>query len=156
MSFSLAQVNIGRLTAPLEDPRIAGFVAELDSINKLAESSPGFLWRLKSDSGNATDKVWNDDPLCIVNMSVWESVESLKEFTYQTRHLEVFKQRRQWFEVPVLPHYCLWWVHAGHEPEISEARERLEYFQRHGATPFSFSFPQPFAAPMESAAASAT
>ena len=147
MSFDLAQINIGRLVAPIENPRIAEFVSELDSINALAEASPGFVWRLKSDSGNATDIAFSDDPLVIVNMSVWKSVEDLVNFTYGTRHIEIFRKRAQWFEKSALPHYCLWWVEAGHVPSVAEGRERLEYYQRHGATPYSFWFSQKFPAP---------
>jgi hypothetical protein len=147
MQFELAQINVARLIAPLDDPRIAEFVGELDSINRLAEEAPGFVWRLKSDSGNATDVVYNEDPFLIVNMSVWKSVEALREFTYATRHVEIFRKRAQWFEKMDKPHYCLWWVEAGHRPTIAEARERLEHYQLHGATPHSFWFSQRFPIP---------
>lgn len=140
MEFQLAQINIGRVLAPVDDPRIAGFIAELESINALAESSPGFVWRLKSDSGNATDIVFNDDPLMLVNMSVWNSVEELRAFTYDSRHREILRKRAQWFEKMKAPHYCLWWIPAGHIPTVAEGRERLEHFQKHGATEYSFSF----------------
>ncbi len=147
MSFELAQINVGRLVAPIEDPRIAGFVAELESINRLADEAPGFVWRLKSDSGNATDIGYNGDPLTIVNMSVWKSVEALKDFTYGTRHVEIFRERARWFEKPGLPHYCLWWVEVGHVPSVAEGRARLEHYQKHGATGHSFWFSQRFPAP---------
>lgn len=94
MLFQLAQINIGRLVAPVGDPRIADFVAQLDSINALAESAPGFVWRLKSDSGNATDVPYSSDPFVIVNMSVWESVETLRDFTYASQHVGVSKIAR--------------------------------------------------------------
>jgi hypothetical protein len=140
MEFQLAQINIGRVLAPVDDPRIAGFVAELESINALAEASPGFVWRLKSDSGNATDIVYNNDPLVLVNMSVWRSVEDLRAFTYAGRHREILRQRAQWFEKMTLPHSCLWWIPAGHIPTVAEGRERLEHYQKHGATEYSFWF----------------
>jgi hypothetical protein len=145
--FQLAQINIGRLVAPLDDPKIADFLAQLDEVNTLAEASPGFIWRLKSDSGNATDIVYSEDPFMIVNMSVWESVESLKEFTYGLRHLSVLRDRQKWFEKLALPHYCLWRVPSGHEPTVKEARERLEHYQKHGATAHSFWFSQCFPVP---------
>jgi Domain of unknown function (DUF3291) len=145
--FQLAQINIARLIAPIDDPLIAGFVAELDPVNALADSSPGFVWRLKSSEGNATDIAYNDDPFVIVNMSVWASIDALKDYVYASRHLEIFKQRRSWFEKMDKPHYCLWWVPTGHLPTVAEARERLEHYQKHGATPHSFWFsrlyPQP-------------
>jgi len=93
MRYHLAQINIARLVAPIDDPRIAGFVAQLGPINALAESSSGFVWRLQSESGNATDVPYNDDPFVIVNMSVWESIEALRDFAYRSQHLEVFKDR---------------------------------------------------------------
>lgn len=145
--FHLAQINIARLIAPIDDPQIAGFVAELDPINALAESSSGFVWRLKSDEGNATDVPYNDDPFVIINMSVWTSVEALKNYTYNSRHLEIFKQRRSWFDKSDKPHYCLWWIPAGHIPTVTEGRERLERYQRNGATPYSFWFSQLYPQP---------
>jgi hypothetical protein len=143
----LAQINIGRLIAPPDDPLIADFMAQLDEVNALAEQSPGFVWRLKSDSGNATDIAYNDDPLTIVNMSVWDSIESLKRFAYGPRHLGVFRDRQKWFEKPALPHYCLWWMAEGRMPSVREGRDRLEHYQKHGATPRSFWFSQCFPAP---------
>ena len=152
MGFHLAQINIARLIAPLDDPRIASFVAQLDEINALAESSPGFIWRLKTPSGNATEIPYNDDPFIIPNMSVWESIEALQQFVYKSRHVHVFRDRAKWFEKAPKPMYCLWWVPAGHIPSMEEARERLEHYQLHGATPYSFWFSQPFPAPAEEAA----
>jgi Domain of unknown function (DUF3291) len=143
----LAQINIARLVAPVDDPRIAEFMAQLDEVNALAEQSWGFVWRLKSGSGNATDIAYNDDPFVIVNMSVWRSIESLKQFTYGSRHLAVFRDRQKWFEKMDLPHYCLWWVADGHEPSVAEGRERLEHYQKHGASSYSFWFSQCFPAP---------
>jgi heme-degrading monooxygenase HmoA len=147
MTHHLAQVNIGRLLAPIDDPRIAGFVAQLDEINALADRSPGFVWRLQSDSGNATDVPYNDDPTVMVNMSVWESIEALRDYVYASKHIEVFRRRAEWFEKMTKPYYCLWWVPAGHIPTVAEARERLEHYQRHGATPHSFWFSQRYPAP---------
>jgi hypothetical protein len=145
----LAQINVGRLIAPLDDSRIAAFIAQLEPVNKLAESSPGFVWRLQSDAGNATDIPYNDDPLVIVNMSVWESVEALKNFIYRSHHMKVLQQRQNWFEKMTLPHYCLWWVPAGHRPTVAEGRARLEHYQQHGATPHAFWFNEWFPAPAE-------
>jgi hypothetical protein len=109
----------------------------------------GFVWRLQSESGNATDIAYNDDKFVIVNMSVWESVEALKEFIYHSRHVEVFRDRLKWFEKMSAPNYCLWWVPAGHRPSVAEGRERLEHYQKHGSTPYSFWFKQEYPAPVE-------
>lgn len=149
--FELAQINVGRLVAPIDDPQIAGFVAELDRINALAEAADGFVWRLQSDAGNATDVVYNDDPFVIANMSVWTSLDALQAYVYQSSHLDVLRQRKKWFEKMELPHYCLWWVEAGHRPTVAEAREQLEHYQRHGATAFSLWFSQPFPVPEHAA-----
>jgi heme-degrading monooxygenase HmoA len=139
----LAQTNIGRLVAPIDDPRIRGFVEQLDSINKLADESPGFVWRLQSQSGNATDILYSDaDPSIMLNMSVWESLEALKAYVYRSRHVHVLKDRPQWFEKMDLPHYCLWWVPVGDIPTVAEGRERLEHFQAHGESPYAFWFSQ--------------
>jgi hypothetical protein len=146
-TFQLAQINIGRLVAPLDDPRIADFLAQLDEVNALAEQSSGFVWRLKSDAGNATEIIYNDDPFVLINMSVWESIESLKQFTYGLRHVNALRDRQKWFEKMALPHYCLWWVPNGHEPSVREGRERLEHYQKHGATEQAFWFSQWFPAP---------
>jgi hypothetical protein len=147
VTHHLAQINIGRLVAPLDDPKIAGFVGQLDSVNALADQAPGFVWRLQSGSGNATDIAYNDDPFVIVNMSLWESLESLRAFVYHSRHLQVFRDRAKWFEKMDQPNYCLWWVPIGHIPSVAEGRERLEYYQRYGSTPYSFWFSQHFPQP---------
>ncbi|HVP48991.1 MAG TPA: DUF3291 domain-containing protein [Bryobacteraceae bacterium] len=149
MDCHLAQINIGRLVAPIDDPRIADFVAQLGPINALADSAPGFVWRLQSDSGNATDIPFSDDPFVMVNMSVWKSIEALRNFTYASRHTQPLKDRARWFEKMDKPHYCLWWVPAGHVPTVDEGRERLRHFQEHGATPYAFWFSQEFPAPAE-------
>ncbi len=106
MNYHLAQINIGRLVAPLDDPKIAEFVAQLDPVNALADSAPGFVWRLQSDSGNATDIPYSDDPLVIVNMSVWESMEALRDFAYRSDHIRVFRDRAKWFEKAEKPNYA--------------------------------------------------
>jgi hypothetical protein len=150
MNFHLAQINIGRLLAPLDDPKIAGFVAQLDPINALADSAPGFVWRLQAASGNATEFAYNDDPFVIVNMSVWTSVEALRNYVYTSRHIEAFRDRAKWFEKQ--SHYCLWWIPAGHIPTVAEGRERLERYQQHGPTPYSFWFSKLFPARVQEVA----
>lgn len=147
MDYHLAQINVARLLAPIDDPRIASFVAQLDSINAIAEKSPGFVWRLKSESGNSTDIAYNDDPFVIPNMSVWRSLATLREYVYRSQHTGVFRDRAKWFEKMDKPHYCLWWVPAGHLPTVTEGRERLEHYQAHGPTQFSFWFGSEFPEP---------
>lgn len=121
-----------------------GFYSQLDEINALAAASAGFVWRLKSDSGNATDIQATDDPLLLVNMSVWESIDALFRFAYRSDHRRVFADRRQWFEKPDGPYQVLWWVAAGHEPSVEEALERLERLRADGPTADAFTFQERF------------
>lgn len=146
-NFHLAQLNIARILAPMDSPTMAGFAARLDDINALADSAPGFVWRLQTESGNATEiKAFNDDWL-LVNMSVWESVEQLKTFTYNTAHAEVMRQRRQWFEPHTEMYMALWWIPAGHIPTVEEAKERLSHLQKNGESEYAFTFKRVFSAP---------
>ena len=145
---SAPEGNCGILIAPVDDPRIADFVSQLGPINALADASPGFVWRLQSEAGNATDIVYND-PFVIVNMSVWEPVEALRDFVYTSRHISVFRDRAKWFEKKEKPHYCLWWIPTGHTPSVAEGRERLEPYQQNGPTSFSFWFTNLFPMPTE-------
>jgi hypothetical protein len=149
MAYQLAQINIGRLVAPIDDPKIAEFVAQLDPINALADQAPGFVWRLQSGSGNATDIPYNDDPSIMVNMSVWESLEALRNYAYKSEHMKVLRDRAKWFVKMDKPIYCLWWIPAGHIPSVAEGLERLEHYQEHGATPYSFWFSQEFPQPTD-------
>ena len=153
-AFHLAQVNVARLVAPLDSPELSGFVSRLDEVNALADAAPGFVWRLTDDGGNnATAVPIYDDDKIIVNMSVWESVEALRAYTYSGAHLEVFKQRRGWFSHMKEAATALWWVPAGHRPDVAEARERLAHLRAHGPTAFVFPFGAPFPAPLDSAGA---
>lgn len=145
--YHLAQVNIGRMRYPLDHPEMAGFANQLDPINALADASPGFVWRLQSESGNATDIRSFEDPSILVNMSVWDSVESLKEYVYRSRHIHVLRDRKLWFEKMDSPHMAMWWVPAGHIPSPQEARQRLDHLARHGESPAAFLFANPFASP---------
>jgi len=149
VNWHIAQLNVGRAVAPLESPALADFVANLDRINALAEASAGFVWRLKSDSGNATDIKVSEDPRFIINMSVWSSIEALFEFVYRTAHTGIVARRREWFERPIEAYQVLWWVPAGHKPTPQEALERLELLRRRGPTAEAFSFKQRYPAPGE-------
>jgi hypothetical protein len=139
----LAQLNIGKIKYPLDDPRMAEFVENLARINALAESSSGFVWRLQDDNGNATSITAYDDPAILVNMSVWQSVEALKSYIYQSDHSEFLRRRHEWFE-RIMPYMVMWWVPAGHLPTVEEAKERLAYLEQHGETPYAFTFRKVF------------
>ena len=143
--FYLAQLNVARLLAPLDSPEIKEFADGLEPINVLAEKSPGFVWRLKDETGDATDfKPFPNDELMIVNMSVWEDLESLKDFVYKTKHVEFVRKRFQWFEKMKEMYVVLWWIPIGHEPDIFEAKARLKFLRKHGDSPKAFSFRKTF------------
>ncbi len=140
----LAQLNISRMLAPdIDHPLMADFVAQLDTINRLAEASDGFVWRLRGEGNNATNLRPFDDERVIVNMSVWESPEQLQAFVFRSLHTAVMKDRRRWFEKPgeTTPYpvlTVLWWIPVGHVPTVDEARARLEHLNAHGPGPTAF------------------
>jgi len=142
----IAQVNIARMKGALEDPVMAGFVARLDEINALADRSPGFVWRLQAAEGNVTYLRPYDDDRIIFNMSVWESIEHLKRYVYYSVHVEVLRNRHEWFVKFSGAYAALWWIPQGHRPSIDEAKKRLAYLDAHGPTQFAFTFKQPFPA----------
>ena len=144
MKYHLAQLNIGKILGAIDSPVMAEFVANLDPINSLAEKSPGFVWRLKDDNNNATSINVFDDDFIIVNMSVWENIDALFQFVYQSQHTEYVKRRKEWFEKMPEVYMVLWYVHAGHMPTVQEAVERLNYLRKHGETPHAFSFRKRF------------
>lgn len=143
----LAQLNIGRLHAPEGSPIVAGFFAALDPINALADAAPGFVWRLQTEEGNATDIRPYDDDLVLVNMSVWESLDALKAFVYRSDHRAVMARRREWFERMTDAFTALWWVPAGVAPTVADAVERLEILRAKGPSPDAFTFRDPFPPP---------
>ncbi len=147
MPYHLAQINIARLVAPMDDPRIKDFAQAIAAINLLAESSDGFLWRLKDETGNATSIQVFDDPLLIVNMSVWESLEALQHYAFQSGHAQYLRRRREWFETMTTPHLALWWIPEGHTPTLEEAKQRLAALEADGETAFAFTFHKVFPAP---------
>jgi hypothetical protein len=152
MGFHLAQLNVGRLLHPLDHPQIREFVDGLEHINQLADQSPGFVWRLQSEAGNATgvEHPWSQDPFLLVNMSLWKTPEDLKQFVYRSGHLDYYLKRSDWFEKPSQAHYVLWWVPQNHIPSLDEAAERLEHYRTHGPSPAAFWFGKLFPAPADS------
>jgi hypothetical protein len=136
----LAQLNVGRLRAPIDDPIIDDFRIDLGRINALAEISAGFVWRLQDDSGDATAINAFGDELEIINLTVWESVEALADFTYRSGHVELLRRRREFFEAPTQATLCLWWISEGTIPTVDDAIARLEHLRVHGPTPTAFTF----------------
>jgi len=154
-AWHLAQLNIARAIAPLDAPPLADFVAALDRVNALAEASDGFVWRLIGDGGDATSVRVDGDPDVIVNLTVWQSVEALFDFTYKSGHIEIMRRRREWFEAAAAPYLVLWWVPAGHVPTLDEALARLAHLRGHGPTAHAFTFKRRFPAPDAADAADA-
>jgi hypothetical protein len=145
--WHLAQINVGRLTAPQGDPRTADFFAALDRINALADVSAGFVWRLQDESGNATAIRPTADPLFAVNLSVWESAEALFTFVYRSAHTPVMARRREFFQRFAGHYQTLWWVRAGHRPTVDEGLARLWRLEQFGPTSDAFTFKARFPAP---------
>jgi hypothetical protein len=147
-AFHLAQVNIGRLLAPIDDPLIADFRGNLVRINALADAQAGFVWRLTGAGDDATDiRPIESDPLLAINVSVWESVEQLAAFAYRTEHRDFVRRRHAWFQPATAAILALWWVPAGERPDPVDAVRRLFHLREHGPTPHAFDFKVRFAAP---------
>ncbi len=143
-NIHLAQINIGRIKAPLDDPAMLGFLSRLDDLNALADRSGGFVWRLQGEDGNNTYLRPYDDPRIIVNMSVWETLDDLHAYVYGGAHADLLKQRREWFEKFDGVMMALWWIPAGHIPSVEEGRRRLASLELHGPTAFAFTFKAAF------------
>ncbi|PRO71685.1 DUF3291 domain-containing protein [Alteromonas alba] len=140
----LAQLNIARPKFPMDSIGMADFVNNLDPINTVAENSPGFIWRLKDDSGNATSIQIFDDPELIVNMSVWQDIASLKQFMFKTHHIDFLKRKKEWFVPLDSASYVMWGIEEGHIPTVEEAEERLLHLREHGESDYAFSFKHSF------------
>lgn len=145
MIYQLAQINVARMKGVnIEDPIMKAFTDNLDSVNELAENSPGFVWRLKDESNNASSfNPFNDEQI-IINISVWENTESLKKYTYKTFHTDFIRRKKEWFEKYGKVHFALWWIEKGKYPSIEDSIERLEYLQTNGPTRRAFNFKDNF------------
>lgn len=145
--YHIAQINIARMLAPIDDPIMAEFVEQLPPINALADQSAGFVWRLQTEGGDATNIKVYDNDMIIINLTVWESIDALREFVYKSAHHGVLRDRKRWFEKFDGPYYALWWVPVGHIPSPEEGKEKLDYLREHGETAQAFSFHQVFPKP---------
>ena len=142
----LAQINVGKIVAPLDSQELKEFVDNLEPVNAIADAAPGFIWRLQDESGDATQIQVFDDPDIIVNMSTWQDLDSLKNFMFKTLHRDFLKRRREWFTPDRQPTYALWWVAERHQPSVQEGVERLLYLREHGASQYAFDFANTFLA----------
>jgi hypothetical protein len=134
----LAQLNVAQALDDMDSPRLAGFVGALDAVNAVAERSPGFVWRLKDDGGNATDIKVTSDPRFIVNLSVWETAEHLEHFVWNTVHKRVYQKKAKWFDPMPQAHFVMWWVTVGHRPSTDEALAKLEHLRTSGPSDDAF------------------
>ncbi len=143
--YHLAEFNIAKAKYPLSHPEMDGFTKGLTKINALAESSPGFVWRLKDDANDnaLAFNVFGDEKI-IINLSVWENLESLKAFTFNSEHLSFMKKRHAWFEMPKKPYLVLWWIRQGEIPTVTQAKDKLEHLEKKGATEKAFTFREIF------------
>lgn len=146
-AYELAQLNIGVIKAPMDSPVMAGFASNLDRINALAEATPGFVWRLQTEEGDATAIRPFDNENMLVNMSVWRDADSLNRYVYDSAHVELMRKRREWFERMTEAFLVLWWVPKGHRPSVSEAVARLELLRTKGPIAEAFTFRHAFPSP---------
>jgi len=144
--YYLAQINIAEAKAEMDTDTMSGFVAQLENINTLADSSPGFVWRLQSEEGDSTAIRVFDSPLLLINISVWETLEYLKDFVYKSAHVELIQDRDAWFDKFKTAHQALWWIPKDHVPTVEEGKDRLEHIQLNGPTEYAFTFARPFPA----------
>lgn len=139
--MNLAELNIGRLVAPTDDPRVVEFMNNLDNINGLGKRMPGFVWMMEGSgepsTGNTETKI-DGDPQFVTNLTVWEDLRSLETFVFKTLHAKFMDRKTEWFEVFTQQHFVMWWVEEGHRPSLDEALERLDYRKEHGDTQDAF------------------
>jgi len=148
--YHLAQVNTATLRAPLDDPSMADFVAQIREINAIADADPGFVWRLRSEGAeDATSIRAFEDQRILITLTVWQSLEALSNYVYHGGHGAIMRDRRRWFERSDQPILALWWVPAEHRPTVEEAKARLSHLCQHGSTAYAFSFGRPFPNPAD-------
>lgn len=147
-TYQLAEINIARMKGVnINDPIMKEFVENLDNVNAIAESSDGFVWRLKDDNNNATGLNPYHDEQVIINVSVWESIETLEHFMYKTFHSDFLKRRKEWFQTFGKAYTAMWWIPEGHFPTMKEAIDKLDYLQKNRASPAVFDFRKKFLPP---------
>jgi len=139
----LAQVNIAKKLAPLDDPIMQDFINNVDKMNTIADSSEGFIWRMKDEDKDLSAQVFQDDSL-VINISIWENLDTLFSYTYKSGHIEVFKRKKEWFSKMKMLHMAFWYIPEGYEPSFQDAKSRLDYLNTHGDSPFAFTFKNKF------------
>jgi len=147
-AYQLAQLNLAWLKAPIDSPQLAEFVANIGRINGIAESAPGFVWRLRDESSDTSAGEQPFGPDMLANLSVWRDVAALRDFAYRGAHVDFVHRRREWFQSIEEARVVLWWIPAGHIPSLAEAAERLAQLREHGSSRQAFTFANPYPAPM--------
>jgi hypothetical protein len=145
MIYHLAQVNIAKRLAPMDDPIMQDFINNVEKINAIADEAEGFIWRMQDEDKDLGADIFQDDTL-LINMSVWESLVSLFNYTYKSGHIEVFKRKKEWFSKMKMVHMAFWYIPEGYEPTFQDAKQRLDYLNKYGDTPYAFSFKSKFSA----------
>jgi hypothetical protein len=145
--YWLAQLNVALARHEMDSPVMQGFVSRLEEIDSLADHAPGFVWRLQTEEGDSTSIRVFDDPLMLVNLSVWEDLESLRQFVFKTSHAELLKNRAAWFKEMDTNHLAMWWIPHGHIPSVEEAKAKLENIRQHGPSQAAFNLAKPFPSP---------
>jgi len=140
----LAHANVAEMRTEYDDPQMGGFIARLDPLNAIADSSPGFVWRLDDEATDALAAELFGSPRLIFNMSVWESVEALEDYAYKSGHVEAVRKRAEWFVKPTRSPFVLWWIEAGHRPSIEEAKAKFDLLWNSGPSPAAFTFGKRF------------
>lgn len=146
MPYHIAEINVARMVAPMDSAVMHDFASNLDRINALAESAPGFVWRLVGDGNDATSLRPFEDDRIIVNMSVWDSIDALFQYAYYSNHTDFFRRRTEWFSKMETPSLVMWWIEVGHIPTVAEAQDKLLLIEKNGPTPLAFNFKQRFTA----------
>ncbi|GAA4231302.1 DUF3291 domain-containing protein [Postechiella marina] len=141
--YHLSQVNIAKRLAPIDDPIMQDFVNNVDRINTLADKHEGFIWRLKDEDKEVAAQVFEDDTL-LINMSIWENLDTLFNYTYKSGHVDIFKRKKEWFSKMKLMHMAFWYTPEGYKPTFKDAKQRLDYLHKHGDTPYAFGFKKKF------------
>jgi hypothetical protein len=141
--FHLAQVNIAKRLAPMDDPIMQDFTDSVDKINNIADLADGFVWRMKDEDKDIGAKIFEDDML-LINISVWKNLESLFSYTYNSGHIEVFKRKKEWFSKTKFMHVAFWYVPKDYEPTFEDAKSRLDYLHINGSSPYAFTFKDKF------------
>lgn len=148
--YHIAEINVARMKGVnINDPIMQEFVSNLERVNKLAENSEGFIWRLKDENNDATSFNPYNDEQVIINISVWKSIESLENFVFKTFHSDFLKRRKEWFDSYGKMHLGMWWILEGENPGIQEAVNKLEYLQKNGSSKLVFNFKNKFPKPKD-------